>query len=264
MRLGCNCDRSISGTRFQCGIRTSLGLIHIYWFGYCWTIVSRTQIWKPGRWSYRGKQTRKNTTTLAADVIRFSSVFWLSEKRKTDTRNMLSCAILFCTFPEIQGVGYRKKKIKNPVRDGRSKFSFWGLEKPLGGMEGKRQGLSCFLSFFSLLFSPSFEKKKKKRLRSGCWIFLGVSPCFLQKQQDSGHTCVFWDFCHRDKGSRKTVCHISVIHLYVVRFLSFTSLVSQRNIFLKCWNQYPSSNVNYFLNYIQNKYRFSSFTEKSW
>lgn len=64
---------------------------------------------------------------------------------------MLCSAILFCTFPEIQGVGYRK----NPVREGRSAYSVWGLENPLGGMEGKRQGLSYFLSFF--LFSPSFE-----------------------------------------------------------------------------------------------------------
>ena len=71
------------------------------------------------------------------------------KKRKTDTRNMLCCAILFCTFPEIQGVGYRK----NPVREGRSAFSVRGLEKPLGRMEGKRQGLSYFLSLFFFFFS---------------------------------------------------------------------------------------------------------------
>ncbi len=87
------------------------------------------------------------------------------KKRKTNTRNTLCCAILFCTFPEIQGIGYRN----NPVWEGRSAFSVLGLEKPLGGMEGKRQGLSYFLSFF--LFSPSFEK------RVGAWGVLSSLEC---------------------------------------------------------------------------------------
>lgn len=106
---------------------------------------------------------------MAADVIGFSSVFLSLKKRKTDTRNMLCCAILFCTFPEIQGVGYRK----NPVRERRSAFSIWGLEKPLVGMEGKRWGLSYFLSFS--LFSPSFEKKMGWE---GCLTPLWVSSCW--------------------------------------------------------------------------------------
>lgn len=95
---------------------------------------------------------KKNTAALGADVTGFSSVFVsLFKKKKTNTRNILCCVILFCTFPEIQGVGHKKK---NPVREERSAFSVQGLEKPLGGMEGKRQGLSYFLSLF--LFSPSF------------------------------------------------------------------------------------------------------------
>lgn len=96
--------------------------------------------------------------------------FFLSQNNKkrknTDTWNMLYSAILFCTFPEIQGVGYRK----NPVWEGRSAFNVRRLEKPLGGMERKRQGLCCFLSFF--LFSPSFQKKVAV---AGGWILLGVS-----------------------------------------------------------------------------------------
>lgn len=114
------------------------------------------------------KTTRKNTAALAADVTVFSSVFVSLKKRKTDTRNMLCYAILFCTFPEIQGVGYRK----NPVQEGRSAFSVRGLEKTLGGMEGKRQGLSYFLSFF---FSLHHSRKGLGRLSSleccsgHCW-----------------------------------------------------------------------------------------------
>lgn len=72
------------------------------------------------------------------------------QKQKMNTRHILCSVILFCTFPEIQGAGHHK----NPVQEERSFFSVQGLEKPLGGMEGKRPGLSYFLSFF--LFTPSF------------------------------------------------------------------------------------------------------------
>lgn len=147
-------------------------------------------MWISCRQDYRGKQKRKNTAALAADVIGFSSAVLSlkkKKKRKTDTRNMFCCAILFCTFPEIQGVGYRK----NPVREGRSAFSVRGLEKPLGRMEGKWQGLSYFLSFFSLL-SIIWEKGQIGGGRGV--ILLGVSQRSLlgrkQWQGDSGHICV--------------------------------------------------------------------------
>lgn len=60
---------------------------------------------------------------------------------------MLCCAILFCTFPDVQVVGYRE----NPIPEERSAFNVQCLEKPLGVMEGNRQGLSYFLSCFSFL-----------------------------------------------------------------------------------------------------------------
>lgn len=106
-------------------------------------------------------------------------VFQKKKKRKTNTRNMLCCTILFCTFPEIQGVGHRK----NAVGDGRSAFSVRGLEKPLGGMGGKRQGLSYFLSFFR--FSPSFERKKKVVVgwRGASSSLVSLQPLLQRKQQ---------------------------------------------------------------------------------
>lgn len=125
-------------------------------FGYRWTITLRAR----HKSEYHADKTtgkNKKGKTLQPWLLMSldSQELFVTQKTKTNTnrRNMLCYAILFCTFPEIQGVGYRK----NPVWEGRSAFSVRGLEKSLGGMEGKRQSLSYFLSFF--LFSPSFEKR---------------------------------------------------------------------------------------------------------
>lgn len=88
----------------------------------------------------------KNTAALAADVTGFSS-FLSQKKKKTNARNMLCCAILFCTFPDVHVVGYRE----NPIQEERSAFNVQGLEKPLGVMKANRQGLRYFLTCFSFL-----------------------------------------------------------------------------------------------------------------
>lgn len=139
------------------------------------------------------------------------------KKRKTDTRNMLCCAILFCTFPEIQGVGYRK----NPVGEGTSALSVRGLEKPLDGIEGKRQGLSYFLSFF--FFSPSFWEKALTSLecRSGHgwegskWQEYSERTCVLQQNETTVHTSGAWGSWGHAKKMR-TCQYVCVLLCFLV------------------------------------------------
>lgn len=108
---------------------------------------------------------------------------------------------------------------KNPVQKERSALSVQGLEKPLGGMEGKRQGLSYFLSFF--LFSPSFQRRIGGRgalSSSEC----SSRPCWEgSNDKRTQETLVFW--CNRLTRPRK-MCLSCLSSLPVGMFGCFLAL----------------------------------------
>lgn len=115
-----------------------------------------------------GKEKRKNSS-LGCWCHWILKCFSVSQKEENWHKKyvVLCYPVLYISWnPRCR---YRK----NPVRERRSAFSIWGLEKPLVGMEGKRWGLSYFLSFS--LFSPSFEKKMGWE---GCLTPLWVSSCW--------------------------------------------------------------------------------------
>ena len=139
------------------------------------------------QWIYEDKGTEGNKKwkTLQPWLLMSldSQVFCLKKKKKTNARNMLCCAILFCTFPDVHVVGYRE----NPIQEERSAFNVQGLEKPLGVMKANRQGLRYFLTCFSFL-SIIWGKGL------GWWRGWGLYPPWSnpreQWQEDSGRTCV--------------------------------------------------------------------------
>lgn len=121
-------------------------------FGYRWTIT----LWRATVGLYRiQKKTKKGKTLqpwvlMSLDFQVFLSLFL---KKKTNTRNILCCVILFCTFPEIQGVGHKKKKKSSS----RGKVS---LQRSRSGKtirwNGREETRSKLFPLFFFLFSPSF------------------------------------------------------------------------------------------------------------
>lgn len=189
------------------------------------------------RSEYRASGENKKGKTLQPWLLMSldSQVFFVPpQKRKTSTRNMLCCAILFCTFPEIQGVGYRK----NPVWEGRSAFSARGLEKPLSEIEGKRQGLSYFLSFFFSLHHL------RKGLGRGALSSLECPSCHCWEGSNDKRSQDALLYCDR-KGQllmhlvplghrvmqKVSVCYLSICLL--VHFHALTSCASQKITYFK-------------------------------
>lgn len=122
-------------------------------FGYRWTITLwRATVGLNTMQSRIQKKTKKGKTLqpwalMSLDFQVFLSLFFF-KKRKTNTRNILCRVILFCTFPEIQGVGHKKKS------SSRGKVSLQcsrsGKTIRWNGREETRSKLFPLFFFFSL------------------------------------------------------------------------------------------------------------------
>lgn len=159
-------------------------------FGYRWTITLwRATVGLNTMQSRIQKKTKKGKTLqpwvlMSLDFQVFLSLFFF-KKRKTNTRNILCRVILFCTFPEIQGVGHKKKS------SSRGKVSLQcsrsGKTIRWNGREETRSKLfPLFFSFLSIIL--------EKVWGWGGFILLGVfQPSLLGRKQwqvDSGDACV--------------------------------------------------------------------------